>query len=228
VMGGSNLAAYQDLTATGTVTSLGGNAPTGPYAIVVRAKGTHELRTEISKPNGTQVWAGDGNSGCMNYGQTQRPVAFENLLSQRVDFFPVLSLLAEYNNSNMNVQNAGATTIDGRPVYIIALSFVPSGLILPGVQTASLTQRLFYIDQQNYLVLKMQFTRYADNAPGTGLATEMYFSNYKTVNGLLLPTKIDSYMESKQFSTMTFSAISLNTGLQDSQFTIPCGGQNAN
>ena len=71
---------------------------------------------------------------------------------------------------------------------------------MPGILPASLTLRMFYIDQETELVLKMQFTRYADNAPSSGFMTEMYFSNYQPVNGLMFPMKIDSYFDSKPVS----------------------------
>src|SRR6185369_8608947 len=113
-MGGSNLASYLDLTASGSITIAAGTRGTAnTYPLVIKAKGTHELRTEIGKPNGAQLWATDGNSGCMTYGQTSMPVAFQNLVAQRVDFFPVLSLLSEYASSNMNLQNAGTATVNG-------------------------------------------------------------------------------------------------------------------
>jgi hypothetical protein len=103
-------------------------------------------------------------------------------------------------------------------------------MTIPGVQMAALTQRIFYIDQQNFLVLKMQFSRHSDsdNAPNSSFKAEIYYSNYQSVNGLLFPMKIDSYLESRQTSTVSLTTLSLNSGLQDNEFTVTCGGSNAN
>src|SRR5947209_20011143 len=66
-MGGSNLASYQDVKATGNVTIYAGSSKPTTFPVAVKAKGTRELRTEITKPSGIQVWATDGAQGCMNY-----------------------------------------------------------------------------------------------------------------------------------------------------------------
>ena len=51
----------------------------------------------------------------------------------------------------MNLQNAGTATVNGHAAYVIALSFTPANFAMAGVQTASFSQRIFYIDQQSYL-----------------------------------------------------------------------------
>jgi hypothetical protein len=101
-----------------------------------------------------------------------------DLYARRIDFVPALSILREYSAPNMQVQYAGTDTINGSPVDVVALSFMPPGL-LPGTDGYAATQRLFYIDQSTSLVLKVQFTTVFDPSSNSGPKTETYFSNIR-------------------------------------------------
>src|SRR5262249_42709821 len=143
--------------------------------------------------------------------------ALANTFSQRVDFVPALSLLAESDRPDMNVQSAGQTTIGGVLYDVVALSFLPRSLP-PGIDGLKATQRYILVDHATGLVARVRYTEYADDEPGSGLPVELVFSDYRPVNGLAIPYRREKWIEGRLASSVALDAVTFNTGLSDADF----------
>src|SRR5262249_7032602 len=150
--------------------------------ITYKSKGTTRRRTEVQRNQSTDVFLTDGLNGCDNRpGIAKTRESSVNIASQRVDYIPVLSLLAEYGSSNMNVQYGGTATVNGATADIVALSFQINNLP-SGYDALKVTQHLYYVDRASGLVAKVQSQSDAGNPTATSVV-ESYFSDYRSVNG---------------------------------------------
>jgi hypothetical protein len=144
-----------------------------------------------------------------------------DMYARRIDFVPVLSLLQEYAASNMQVQYAGAGSVGSSTVDVVALSFMPT-TAPPGFNGYAATQRLFYIDRATSLVVKMQFITVVDSAAVQGPTTEVYFSQYQTINGFAVPMYQATYADGKLAQDLTLTSAAFNSGLDPSNFAMTC------
>ncbi len=221
-MGGVQaLLSYQDSQAAGTVTVYGGSTPVS-YPITLKCKGTQETRVEVQKPSGTSVRIVNQGQGVI-----ERPdgtvihLLMNNTLAERVNHIPLLSILGESQNGNIQLLYQGVTQVNGQNTDSIAVSLVPTTDPVQGPIYASMTQSLFFIDQTTGLVDKIQFTNYAENDPTNTQKVEIYFGNYQTVNGMSVPLMQTINVNGVLDSTIVLTAISFNVGLPDSDFTLP-------
>jgi hypothetical protein len=224
-MGGTSLAAYQDSYATGNVT-LYTTTGSQSYPAVLRSKGLNEFRYEIQKKQGTDTYTTDGGDACIRRadGTTQFGSTL-SLYTQRIDFIPALSILANYTNSTISVQYGGATSVNGSTADVITLSVNINAP--PGVSGSQLDQRTIFVDQTTSLVTKIQGYQFDDSNPGYPTLIEMYFLNYQIVNGIAVPFTRLTALSGNSSSLLALSSLTFNTGLSDSLFDSTCGVQNA-
>jgi outer membrane lipoprotein-sorting protein len=226
-MGGTAVSGYQDMVGTGSVVIYGGDGP-HPFPAKLSFKGTRKQRYEISKETGLDVFVSDGTASCITRADgTQQPGAPQNLYAQRVDIFPVLSLLGEFSNSNVNVQYAGSATINGQLDDIVSLSLSISSTPYQ-VDGLKATQHLFYINRNSQLVDKVEFAVAGNNETDVSWKYEWYFSDYRMAGGFLVPFRRSAFLDGKKSSDLALSTVTFNQGLLDSEFVVNCGGTNGN
>lgn len=73
-----------------------------------------------------------------------------------------------------------------------------------------------YIDPETYLTYKTKTT--ALNQMGIEVETESFMSDYKKVEGMMIPHSIITFQEGEEFMQITVTEVSFNTGLEDSLF----------
>ena len=227
-MGGAQtLLAYQDSQATGTIT-LARGADTPSYPVNIKCKGTRQTRFELQRSSGTIV-----RIVSQGRGQIHRPdgsvvnLLPKNTYGERVNHIPLLSLLAEAQNDNVVLQYQGTAVVDGRTTDKLALTLVPDP---KHARIASLTatlNKLFFVDQSTGLILKIQFTNYSENYPDDGVQREVLYSDYRPVNGILIPFHQVTYNDGTLESDLVLNSVSFNVGLLDSDFTLMTGATNA-
>jgi len=73
-----------------------------------------------------------------------------------------------------------------------------------------------YIDPATYLTYKVKTTTL--NQVEAEVESESFPSDYKKVDGLMIPHKITVYQGGQEFMNLTFSEVTINSGLEDSFF----------
>jgi hypothetical protein len=219
-MGGTALAEFQDVTVTGT-TTLHGDTDSVSYPITLTAWGRASIRSSIQKPDRTDTYVTDGSTACFN-GRRATGVAESSLdaFTRRIDFIPALSMLREYADSNVQLRYQGASSVGGRPVDVIALGVQVPGAP-PGFDSFRATRRLFFVDQSNGLVLKVQHTS-PDAESSTGPKIEIYFFNYQNVSGFAVPFKQATYVDGKLGIELTLQSVTFNNNIPTSDSTLTC------
>lgn len=74
-----------------------------------------------------------------------------------------------------------------------------------------------YVDPDTYLTYKTKATTLSQMT-GVEVESESIFKDYKKVDGVLIAYSQTTFQDGEEFSTMTFTEVSFNTGLEDSFF----------
>jgi len=111
-----------------------------------------------------------------------------------------------YAQKGYTVEFEGKEPVDDIQTFVLKLTR-PNGDIITS-----------YIDAENYVTLK---TKSKMKIQGVDTEAETIFSNYKTVDGILVPYSIETKMNGKTVMQMVFDEISYNKEVEDSIFEMP-------
>ena len=78
----------------------------------------------------------------------------------------------------------------------------------------------FYLDTTTLLPLAASFNAHPDNNGNADLLTEIEFSDYQKVNGVLVPMRIRKYVQGSLLLDIVVSNVALNTGLGHAEFAL--------
>ncbi len=222
--GGAQALLLQDSVATGQAQVFKPDGTSVTLPIIKKSAGTTKTRTELQRPEGTRVRVVNAGIGAIqNPDGTVRPLFSNNTVAERIEHIPALSILSEWQSSNIEIRYIGVDTVNGNPVQVIAISFIPTSDPQWVSFYRSTTQTLFYIDQTTSLVSKIQYLNFAENDSNVSEKVEVFFTDYRPVNGVQVPFKQASYADGRLRSTLTFTGVSFNTGLSTTQFAVPRG-----
>jgi len=223
-MGGAEALLLQDSVAIGEAQTFLPDGTTVTLPIVKKSKGTKMVRTELQRPEGTRIRVVNGGvGGIRNSDGTIRKQFSNNTAAERVEHIPVLSILSEWQSSSIEIRYIGADIVNGSAVQVVAISFIPTSDPQWISFYRSTTQKLFYIDQGTNLVSKIQYQNFAEKDSNVSEKVEVFFSDYRSVSGVLIPFKQASYADGRPRSTLIFNSMSFNNGLLDTEFAVPGG-----
>jgi hypothetical protein len=144
-----------------------------------------------------------------------------NTLVERVSHVPVLSLLADFQDPAVSIENLGSAVVNGLNTNVVALRPLVDAKISPDEWDKSLTKTTFYIDPASETVVKVAYTNFAESDSNSSQQVEVYLSDYKSVEGVLVPMHQTTYADGAVESDIVLDSISFNVGLTDSEFAIP-------
>ena len=85
------------------------------------------LRTEVQRPEGTRlIIVNNGVGAVQKPDGTSRSLFSNNTVAARVEHIPSLSFLSEWQSSTTEIRYVRSDTLNGRPVQVIALSYIPN------------------------------------------------------------------------------------------------------
>jgi hypothetical protein len=221
-MGGSQaVAGYQDSLSSGTVTIYSSGTPVS-YPVTMKSKGLRRTRVELQMPKGTQVRIVNQGQGAMiRPDGSVKNLNSNNMFYEHVNHVPLLSVLAEYGNGNMNLLYKGTAQLQGQTENIIEIDFLPNLDPINGPIFASMGRTLFFVNKSTSLVDKIQTRPFYEDGDKDACIEETYFADYRSVNGLLIPFHQTDFINSSIETDFQLTTISFNVGLQDSEFTLP-------
>jgi hypothetical protein len=111
----------------------------------------------------------------------------------------------------MRATYLGEETTGSRPTFHVKLSAAPKGKNPRRDALESvMSEYHLWIDQQSFVVLKTATYFFSPNAIENRSLWETYYSEYRTVNGILMPFHLDHFLAGQSFSTTTFSSIRID------------------
>jgi hypothetical protein len=215
-MAGGN--AVSDVTLSGSVTSSDGSDEQSGTATFL-AKGIGESRVDLNLSNGTRTdiqavpnglpmgaWSRDGRAWS-HYSQ-------HNSWTGANWFFPALTSLGSSNRSTVLLY-VGQEQREG-----ISVEHLRSCRASVPRFAQQLSQMDFYLNSASLLPIAVAFSVHPDNNVSINIPVEVNYSDYRPSNGILVPMHIQRYMQGSLVLDVVVTAVSINSGLPDSDFAI--------
>ena len=214
-----------DVTLTGTVHRIAGSDnETG--TVTLKATVTGEIRMDLSFPSGPRSETRN-KSGQQLLGQwsgpdgVQHAIPSHNLMADSVWFFPPLLLQHLSSSQNLVLSDMGNETIRQSAVEHLRVSRQFSNT--PSSVTAVVeraTQMDIYLDASTLLPSTLVYNAHHDQDANRDLRVEIRFSDYRPVNGVQVPFEVQKYVNGSLEFDFQFQTVSLNTGVESSDFSI--------
>lgn len=217
--GGSQaLAAIQDFTASGSITFYwAGQKVSG--SVTIKGRGLAQYRMDASVDGGVESLVVNGNNGSVkNIDGSTRTFSPDELVYFASPSFPSTQVMAALQNTSTSISFVGEVTHDGRQVDDVRVQKVYSKADDPLGFRAKLATRDFFIDPATFQVVSSQDSAHPIHILSALCPHEMQFSDYRTVNGVLVPFAITETVCGQTTDRINLSQIVFNTGLTDSDF----------
>jgi hypothetical protein len=210
-----------DVTLIGTATRVAGS-DTASGTVTLKALGTSNSRMDLSLSDGTfseirTAQTGTPQGQWLAASGSYNNVAAHNCMTDAAWFFPSLSVLSQLSNPNLVATYIGQETKVGVGVYHLRLSIQsptdPTGLL------QQLSAEDVYLSASTYLPVALVFQTHPDNDALTNVLVEIDFSNYQSINGVLIPFRVQKSLNGSLFLDITVQSAVVNSGLAQSVFT---------
>ena len=196
------------LTADYTVVlSMGGQAMTlGQSVNFVLPDKLHRV---MKTPMGDQTMVINGDRGYSSSGGQNRPLPGEMVVEQFQDLNRELLVLASsLGRPDLEAVSGGSEEVEGTPCDVAAVS-------LGG------TESRLYIDADGKVVKQSYQGKHPMlRTPGQ---MEVLYSDYREVDGWMVPHKHVMTFEGDELATISVDAISINGAVEDALFELPAG-----
>ena len=209
-----------DVTLTGNVIwNPDSDDQTGPATL--SASGAGESRMDLSLSGGTRSEIRDASTGTalgkwISQSGTSGNYASHNCQTDAVWFFPALGSLAVAPSTVLSY--IGQESRNGATVQHIQ-SYVYQASQTVGSLQQQLSTLDFYLDATSLLPTAIVFNAHPDTDATSNIATEVDFSNYQAVSGVLVPMHIQRFFQGTLTIDLTVSSATFNTGIALSTFT---------
>ncbi len=228
-----------DITMQAIATYIAGSdEETGTATLVARGNQQGLVTLDLSGGerqevrNGTEgAWTGpDG---------TQHVMALHNCWVDAPWLFPALILQALQSDPTLGVAYLGPATILAHPddpasesnglstVHLQFFHLVPGQTPDVTAQIQSLSGVDLYLDPQSLLPLALNFSTHPDQDFLQSLPVEIRFANYQTIGGILVPLRIQKFLQNTLLLDLAVASAALNSGVSPTLFAtpaIPTGG----
>ncbi len=217
VTGAEKLTKVNTMIAEGTVNTQGMELP-----FVMKVKRPGKARNEVTIQGSKMIQAYNGEIGWMiaPWLGTDEPQDMGNdevdQLKEQADFEGKLWTWKEKVES---LELIGKEDMEGTEVY--KLKMVEKVEIEEGEESDEEKKgdiRYIYMDAENFVILKIQVKK---NIQGTETEIEIYQSNYKEVEGIIMPFSMETKMGGKTVNQITIDTFKLNEEIDDSEFEKP-------
>jgi len=200
------LKALQSLKLTGKMT-MGGGQMEAPVTIQVKRPG--RMRMEMSVQGMSFVQAYDGSTawGINSFqGVTEPQVSDEEATKTAREQADIEGPLVNYNDKGHLVELIGKEDVEGSSAYKIKVTR-KNGWV-----------DYHFLDEQSFLAVKTTTRR---KQLGQELDAESFLSNYKPVQGILMPHLINQKVAGRGTMQMTMEKIEVNLPIDDAIFKMP-------
>jgi hypothetical protein len=217
-----------DVTLSGTARRIAGSddeSGTGIFKALAVGAARMDLtlssgqRSEVENLSATAPagsWSGPDGAA--------HPMAFHNLLTEPAWFFPAFAIARRLSTTGYVMTYVGHETRNGQAVEHVSVSQTTPFKDSPrGPSFAHLTQVDFFLDSTTLLPAAIAFNIHPDNNALLDLPVEVSFSDYRTVNGALVPYHVKKFLNNSLILDFQADSVALNSGLSPTNFTVEAG-----
>jgi len=218
-MGSGNLIASQTVQAIGTLTLHGTSDVVFP--VVLKSRGTQQLRTELTTNKGMRVFIANGGHGIIRQPDGSiRQLSDDNMIVQRVNHIPALSLIAECSQQNVQLDYLGSSQVDGINADILVVSLYSGSTVEEAQSLQKRTRIFYYVDHKAGLIVRMDRVNYAENNPNESQNEETHYSDYRLINGVMVPFQQTTLADGKAYLDLTLTSVTFGLPVSDADFNL--------
>lgn len=202
-----------DFYAQGQLNSGDPRGPSGPIA--VKGKGLN-VRSDITFNDGQETRAVNGSKAWAIRQGKRSDQPYSAAAYYRPEFVPALACTTDLARPYMSAIYVGLEKVSDRQAYHVRFNAA-----LPEDKDGSeklISEFHVFIDQATGVVLKTQSFAFSPDAIQNYSTFEIYYGDYRQVNGVLMPFRVESYSDGQRLSTVTFTSVQTNVGISDSEF----------
>lgn len=199
--------AIRDYTATGNERYVGSSASN---PVTFSARGFGDFRRDTSLSTGTRSWTVTaGQVSAKSEDGTVRLIHSQAPMNTSGFVIPYLQLIAALDRPQLRLSYRGTTQINGHSVHKVRVQQVSLLNINVNLPTQTIE---FYVDASTFQVVSAQ-----DVLP-KGVPHELQYSDYRPVNGVLVPFSISESIAGQPNCVIQLSQVSINAGLTKASF----------
>jgi hypothetical protein len=186
--------------------------------VTIKAKGTNELRWE-SEVNGSPSVIIESN-GVQKQSTPKgwRRMASDNSIHVRMLHLPALLIGQELTRTDLAATYVDEEALNGRSVYHVTLTRVFNFQNGNDAKLTKDSQVDVFIDAQTNLIAKISYIHLSEVDWRIGFPVEIYYDNYQTVQGMLVPFHQRIIYNKGNTSDMVVTSVTFNNGLADTIF----------
>jgi hypothetical protein len=221
----TNNSPLTDVTLRATVSrTVGTDNETGTSALIANGKGQSRVDLDFESGKTTETrYLGNGFAfgSLASIDGKETPLAGQNCLTDPAWFFPAFTSISD-TNPTVVLSYVGIEQRKGVSVYHLrsyqasndlALQFSPEDGLS---QLTDLSTMDFYIDGTTFLPVAAVFNAHPDNNALTNIPVEIDYSNYQSVDGLMVPFRIQKVFQGVPLLDFAVTSIAVNTGALES------------
>lgn len=207
-----------DVQATGTVTlTEGSRTETGTIRIVGR--GLEETAEHMVLPSGRRSLVFSKGAAHEKNDDVVSKKSVESAASSQSPSLPVLFILSALTDPDISAEYIGLETLDGADAHHLRLTNTFSSK-KSLERFSEFTKRDIWIDATTSLPKKVWYEQRSGSGAVPRIACGAIYSDYRSVNGRLLPFRIERFQNGSPWATIQIEKYSLNAGIGKSEFDI--------
>jgi len=190
-----------------------------PGSATVHGRGINEFRLDANLPDGMQSWAVASWKGSLKSasGKVSQIPAY-NAISLGSLTLPFLEMANALRDSSVSVSLVDQEQLAGRSAYRIRVQKTFGAATDPRGTMSGWTAKEYFIDATTLLPAEIHNMTHPVETHLQSYLQEIVFTDYRSINGVVLPFSITEKIGGQTTWTIQLSSISFNTGLKDSDF----------
>lgn len=216
--GAAAIRAVQDFTATGSITYYwAGDEVRGTATL--RGKGISAFRLDAALPSGARSWFvlnGDGKLRDTDGNVTDIPL--HNALGLAALSVPLQRVAANANDASFSIYDKGVVQMGGQQFRQIRFEQPVPAKTDPDGSIGRLGTFDLFIDPLSNLIVGLHDQTHPVVSMNIDIPRALYFSDYRSVNGVLMPFSISEWIGGQRVWSLQLTSITVNTGLTEADF----------
>lgn len=187
--------------------------------LLLRSKGSEQIRWDRTSSRGQETIVIQAGGGSVTRGQEEYRLAPWQTAYPRAEHFPALLCSAESQRSGMQISYVGLEDVGSSQAHHIQISAAGRGRS----EKADALERLasefhIFVDAQSLVVVKTRRFAFSPDAIENRSDLETYYSDYRPVNGVLMPFTVTTFLAGQKLQDVVFGTIQLGVTLSNADF----------
>lgn len=217
--GGNSIAALHDFSASATITYHYSATHSVDASASLKSRGLSQFLLDATVDGESRSWAINNVKGLAHLHGATTAIPYRNAITRGAQTLPIIKLNAAFSDPTCAIHYR-ETTLNGQPVHELTLEPSLSAKQDPSGQLSTFQKATYYIDPQTLTIICVHDTIYSNTNQRNSFDHATSFSDYRAVNGTLVPFRIEDSVAGQTMWSLQLDSIAFNVGLTDADFVI--------